>query len=263
MDLEYWQKQTSDQPLFPVLLWSRPENKALAGKLLIIGGSVSGFSAPAEAYQAALAAGIGTARVILPDSLTKTVASIFPEAEFLARNPSGGFSQTALAEFLAASEWSDGGMLAGDFGKNSETAILLENFASKYKGRLVLAGDSLDYFLASPSALLARSETVLAPNFNQLQKLAASCGIAITSQLGLLQLVERLHEFSQQIQASLIAIAADQIQVAASGGKISSTKSARPASVTKLAASAAVWTIQNPDKTFEALTSAVFDAINP
>ena len=44
MNHDYWHKQTSSKPLFPELIWSRPENRQLAGKLLIIGGNLHGFA---------------------------------------------------------------------------------------------------------------------------------------------------------------------------------------------------------------------------
>src|SRR5882757_7834828 len=120
MEQTYWHKQAIDKPLFPELLWSRPENKSFAGKLLIIGGNAHGFAAPAEAYVAAEKAGIGTTRILLPDSLQKTVGKLFAPAEFATSNPSGGFAQTSLAEALALSDWADGILVAGDTGRNSE-----------------------------------------------------------------------------------------------------------------------------------------------
>lgn len=254
MAATYWHKQTPSSPLFPDLLWSRPENKRLAGKLLIIGGSASGFATPAESYNQALKAGVGAAKVLLPNSLEKTVGQVFPEAEFASSNPSGSFAATALAEWQAASQWADGVLLAGDLGKNSETAIVLEKFTDKYTGQLTLAGDSLDYFLAQPGAILARAGIVLVPSFSQLQKLAASQGLAITSQLDLLQLVERLHDLTDQISAALIASTNDQIIVAASGQVSTLPSSGVP--VSKLAATAAVWQLQNPDRIFAALATA-------
>jgi hypothetical protein len=134
MDRTFWQRQTADKPLFPDLLWSRPETKRTAGKLLIVGGNAHGFSAAAEAYGAAAKAGIGTARVLLPDSLQKTVGKVFAAGEYAPSTPSGSFSQQALAELLELAQWADGVLLAGDFGRNSETAILLESFAAKYQG---------------------------------------------------------------------------------------------------------------------------------
>jgi NAD(P)H-hydrate repair Nnr-like enzyme with NAD(P)H-hydrate dehydratase domain len=71
----YWLKQTPDKPLFPNMLWSKPENKLHAGKLLVIGGNLHGFSAPATAFAEARKAGIGSQRVVLPDAIQKTVGA--------------------------------------------------------------------------------------------------------------------------------------------------------------------------------------------
>ncbi len=254
--MDYWQKQGSE-PLFPELIWSRPENKQHAGKLLIIGGSASGFASVAEAYASALTAGIGMARVLLPASLQKTVVNVFPEAEFATANASGSFASNALAALIDASAWADGMMLAGDLGKNSETQIMLEQFSNKYAGQLTLTGDSIDFFLANSSPLLARNNTTLVPNFSQLQKLAAASGVAITSRLELLQFVEKLHELNSKTRANIIIAINGQVLVA-SNGQVSTTATNPKVSITKLAASAAVWVLQNPERTFEALTCASY-----
>src|SRR5437868_284792 len=125
-----WLRQNRE-PLFPNILWSRPENKRYAGKLLIIGGHKQSFNDVSAAYSAALKAGIGTVRVILPDSLQKMLAKVFPEAEYAASTPIGSFSRQALGSLLDAADWADGVLLAGDLGRNSETAILLEAFVEK------------------------------------------------------------------------------------------------------------------------------------
>src|SRR5260221_160024 len=123
MENTNWLRQTKE-PLFPDLLWSRPENKRHAGKLLIVGGNANGFATPARAYSAAAKAGIGTAKVLLPAALQKTLGKSFAEAEFALSTPSGSFSRQALDSLLDSANWADGVLLAGDFGRNSETAIL-------------------------------------------------------------------------------------------------------------------------------------------
>ncbi|HSX27740.1 MAG TPA: hypothetical protein VLG25_03070, partial [Patescibacteria group bacterium] len=120
----YWQKQTKDKPLFPDLLWSRPENRAQAGKLLIIGGNAHGFAAPAEAYGQALEAGIGVVRVLLPDAVKAVAKHALETVDFAPSTPSGSFSKKGLAEFISHASWADGVLIAGDLGRNSETAIL-------------------------------------------------------------------------------------------------------------------------------------------
>src|SRR4051794_28288010 len=108
MDRTYWHKQSASKPLYPDMLWSRPENKRQAGKLLVVGGNAHGFAAAGEAYAEALAAGVGTARVLLPDSLQKTVGRVFEAGEYAPSTPSGSFGRRALAELLAMSQWADG-----------------------------------------------------------------------------------------------------------------------------------------------------------
>ena len=133
-NLNYWHRQSSNQPLFPELLWARPESKQRAGKLLIVGGQAQNFRAPSVAYAAALKAGIGTVKVLLPDSTQKVLGPNFPEAEFATSSLSGSFGQAALGHLLELAEWADGVLLAGDFGHNSETTIMLDNFLRKFPG---------------------------------------------------------------------------------------------------------------------------------
>ena len=259
MDRTYWHRQTKDKPLFPDLLWSRPENKRHAGKLLIAGGNLHGFAAPAEALTAAEKAGIGTARVLLPLAVQKLLPKGFMEMEFAASTPAGSFSRQALAELLDASQWSDGVLLAGNFGRNSETAVLLEQFIEKYDGQLTVTKDAIDYWMGKPAPLLQRPDTLLVTSFSQLQKLATAAyfPVAFTSDMGLLKLVDLLHEFSEQYQASF-AIRYESNYVAAVRGEVSTTPAAeKGAWCVKTAAAGAVWWLQNPGKPFEALSSAL------
>jgi|SRR5579884_1209447 len=257
---DYWVKQEQGKPLFPDLLWSRPENKRQAGKLLIVGGNAHGFAAAAEAYNEALKAGIGTTRVLLPDSLQKTVGKVLENGEYAASTPSGSFGKQALAELLALSQWADGVLFAGDLGRNSETAILIERFIQKYDGQITLTQDALDYFTKAPLNLLNRPNTMLVASFAQLQKIASSAkfSAAFTFEMDFLRLVERLHDFSRHYQANIITKHLDNIFVA-TGGQVSSTKLQPDQEIWRVstAAYAAVWWLQNPTKPFEALATAV------
>ena len=49
------------------------------------------------------------------------------DGEYAPSTPSGSFSTQALGELQAMANWADGTLIAGDIGRNSETAILLEN----------------------------------------------------------------------------------------------------------------------------------------
>ena len=250
-----WLKQTSDKPLFAEILWNRPENRRHAGKLLIIGGHKQEFNAVSEAYSAALKAGIGSARVILPDVLQKTLVKLFPEAEYAASTPIGSFSRQALGTLLDAAEWSDGVILAGDFGRNSETAVLLDSFIEKFHGLIALAGDSIDYFLSSSSKLTSRASTLLITDVAQLQKLASPA--LINQKADLVNLIGQLSEWISKTPLSVITVHSDQA-ILAYQQQISTTPVKIPAPDACLAAYSTVWLLQQPTKVFEALTTSIY-----
>ncbi len=256
----YWHKQTTDEPLYPDLLWSRPENKAHAGKLLIVGGNAQGFAAPAEAYSLALKAGVGSARVLLPDALHKTVGRFLDAGEFAPSTPSGSFAQIALGELLPMAHWADGVLFAGDLGRNSETAILFEKFLTKHSGQVTLTRDAIEYCNSQPSLIAQRPNTLLVLSFSQLQKLAIGLGFTspFTSDMDLLHTVDTLHELTATYQFSVITNHLNQIFVSV-GGQVSSTPCGTEERVWRLrtAAAASVWWLQNPTKSFEALTTSI------
>ncbi len=258
----YWRRQNGGEPLFPDLLWSRPEHRAAAGKLLIIGGNAFGFSAPAEAYTIANNTGAGEVRVLLPDKLRPTVGRMLV-ADYAPSTVSGSFAQRALDQLQTDSQWADGVLLAGDIGHNSETAILLEKFAAGHHGQLTVTQDAADYFTASPQAILARPETTLVLSFAQLQKLAlhAKFPHPFTFGMDLIRLVETLHDFTETYPGNIVVKHLENILVA-SGGQVSSTKLATDMEFWRVqtATRVAVWWLQNSSKPFEALTTAVSES---
>ncbi len=257
MERDYWRRQEAGKPLFPELAWSRPENRAHAGKLLIIGGNLHGFAAPAEAYAAAGKAGIGTARVLLPDALRKTVGHVLENGEFAPSTPSGSFAQKALDELLLQGSWADAALLAGDLGRNSETAILIEKFLAKYPQAVTLTKDVVDYATSAPHTVLNRPNTLLVLSLSQLQRLgtAAKSATPISFSMDLLHLVEWLHEFTLRHKTYIVVKHLDNLLVAVNG-QVSSTHLKQEKQVWRVeaAAAASVWWLQNPSKAFEALT---------
>jgi NAD(P)H-hydrate repair Nnr-like enzyme with NAD(P)H-hydrate dehydratase domain len=251
MNPEYWLKQ-SGEPLYPQLEWSRPETRAQAGKLLIIGGNKFGFAAPAEAYNAAQKAGVGAIRVLLPESLRRAVGKLFPEAEFAPSTMSGSFARTSLAELIGASMWADGVLFPGDLSRNSETTVALESYLHK---------DTADLLCQQPISVLHRPETLLVLAMGQLQKLGAEAHFprAFTSKSGMVQLVDALHEFTKRFAPHIIT-KHQGYYIAAADGQISTTKINHEQAVWRLqtAAAASVWWLQNPGKPLEALTTALY-----
>jgi len=260
MDATYWHRQTKDKPLFPDMQWSKPENRASAGKLLIIGGHAHGFAVPAQAYSESLKAGIGVAKVLLPDALQKIVGSQLLEAEFAPSTPSGSFSRRCLSDFLVHSDWSDCSLIAGELGRNSETAILLESYIEKYTGPLAVTRDGIDYFYHLANKLFARQDTLLVVSMAQLQKLVTGAKFSrvITFSMDLLQLIDVLHELTDRYPVHLIVKHLDTIMVA-SGGQVSTTRLHEDIQIWRVscAAHASTWWLQHQNKPFEALTTSV------
>jgi hypothetical protein len=262
MKPDFWQIQSADKPLFPKLEWSRPENKMHAGKLLVIGGNLHGFAAPAEAYAEAQRAGAGSVRALLPDAIKKFVGVMVPEADYAPSTPvSDSFSQKALDDFLSASAWADGVLIAGDLGRNAETAILLEKYLSKSPVAVTLTKDAVDYAASAPGTVLNRENTTLVLSLAQLQRLGTAAKFAqpVLFSMDLLHLVEWLHAFTAQFTPNIIVKHHDHIAVAVNG-QVSTTKLTPDPTRWRLktATHAAVWHLQHPTKPFEALTAAVF-----
>ncbi len=259
---QYWHKQAKDQPLFADLLWSRPEHQSQAGKLLIVGGNGFGFAAPAEAYAAANKAGIGITHVLLPDALRRTVGKALLAGDFAPSTPSGSFSQKALSELLSHSQWADGVLLAGDLGRNSETAVLLEKFIEHYHGQLTVTKDAADYFTGSPGNIIMRADMTLVLSFAQLQKLAmqAKFSQVFTFDAGIIKLVDLLHAFTEKYAAHIIVKHLGNIFVAVDG-QVCSTKLIEDVDMwrTTTAAYVSVWWLQNPSIAFKALSTAVYN----
>ncbi len=261
MKPSYWVSQSKDKPLFPELEWSRPENRLHAGKLLVIGGNLHGFAAPAEAYGYAERARAGTVRALLPDSIRKIVGIILPEAHFApSTRTSGSFGQKALADFLESAAWADGVLVAGDLGRNSETAILLEAFLGKHSGQVTLAKDAVDYAASAPQSVLERPDTLLVLSFAQLQRLAVAAKYPepVKFSMDLLHLAEWLHNFTAAHSPSIVVKHLNHILVAING-QVSSTVLAEDTPIWRIrtAATASVWWMQNPSRPFDAITASL------
>ena len=255
MEHTYWLKQGTE-PLFPDILWSRPESKSGAGRLSIIGGNSHGFGAPGIAYNASTEAGIGAVQVVMPDAIKKIVKGLLPDAEFAPSTPSGSFSRQALDSL----HWGDCSLLAGDTGRNSETAVLFEAFVKKYSGLLTITQDAVDFFKETPKDLVDRPNTLIVLSLSQLQKLFMFTPTItpIILSMSVVQLVEALHDYTLEHFATIITKHNDLIFVA-SGGQVSSTKDTRKIWRVETASRASVFWLQNPGQTFEAVTSSIYE----
>lgn len=260
MDHSYWQQQTTDKPLFPDIEWSKPEQRSARGRLGIIGGNKLGFAGVAESYSTALAAGAGEVRALLPDALRKTIPASMTDVLFGASNPSGSLARDAAPELAALSSWASAVLMAGDAGRNSETAIIYSDFLREYSGPVVITRDAVDLVRNDADALVERPHTVLVISFAQLQKLfqATYYPIVLTFSMQLMQLVEALHKFTITYPITIAVLHRDTLAVAYDG-HVTTTKWDSPMAIWRgqTAARAAAYLMWTPGQPLEAVTASL------
>jgi len=256
----YWHKQTADKPLYPDIEWSKPEQRSQAGRLGIIGGNKLGFISVADAYSTALATGVGEVRILLPDALRKAIPTSMTDAVFAPTTPSGSLANDAASELAALTAWASGILLIGDAGRNSETAIVYEEFVQTYKGQLVLTRDAIDLVRTSSQLLVERPDTLLVASFAQLQKLFQTVYYPkiLTFSMQLTQLVEALHKFTITYPVTLVVLHAEQL-IVAHGGEVVTTPWDNPMAIWKgeVATRAAAYWLWHPTKPLEAVASSL------
>lgn len=262
MDFDYWLRQDSTKPLYPNIEWQKPEQKSLAGKLLIIGGNTHGFAAVAQAYQDATKAGVGECRVALPESLKKSIDPSVLDCVFVPANQSGGISREGINQLKAATAWADGVLLIGDAGRNSETAIVYEELLRQFPDKLtVITRDAADLLKATWPQLLHHPNTVLILTLAQLQKLYQSVYYpkTILFSMQLTNLVEALHKFTITYQAAIVVFHNNQL-VVAQNGKVTSTAWEEPMMIWRgsVAAKASVYATWHPLQLLPAITTSFF-----
>jgi len=245
---DYWQKQPLDKPLFPDVLWSKPERRDAAGKLAIIGGNSRGFASVAAAYQTALSTGVGQAQVILPDVLKKPLSV---DCIFAPSNPSGGLAKSALAELNAAASWANLILFIGDNGQNSETAALFETFLGHDTTTpVIITRDGVDLIKNAAEIVLNRAPTHLIVSLSQLQKLFQSVYYprVVTFSQGVKQIAETLHKFTITYPCTITLWHSGNLLVARDG-QVVSQEFNQPMRVWsgEIAIRQAVWQIWNAD----------------
>lgn len=260
MDHPYWQQQTPDKPLFPDIEWSKPEQRSARGRLGIVGGNKLGFAGVAESYSTALATGAGEVRALLPDALRKTIPTSMTDVIFGASNPSGSLARDAAPELHAIASWASCILLAGDAGRNSETAITYSDFVRLYTGPLVITRDAVDLIRNDSEALIERPQTVLVISFAQLQKLFQSVyyPVVLTFSMQLMHLVEAVHKFTVTYPVTIAVLHRDTL-VVAHDGQVTTTKWDSPMAIWRgqTAARAASYLLWTPDQPLEAVTTSL------
>lgn len=219
----YWHIQTPEKPLFPDVEWNKPEQRTQRGRLAVIGGNTLGFAGVAEAYGVAQRAGAGEVKVLLPDTLRKTIPPSITEAVFAPNNIAGSLSKDALADMQGLALWSSGVLFIGDAGKSSETAVLYDDFIASYSDWLTLTRDAVDLVRRSAPVMVERPKTLYVLSFAQLQKLFQDVYYPkiLTFSMQLAQLVENLHKFTLSYPVTIMTLHQGQLVIAHDGQVVS------------------------------------------
>lgn len=261
METIFWQTQNYNSPLFKDILWNKPEQKSLSGKLLIIGGNSLTINAPNKAYTAAKAQGVGEIIVALPDKAKKILGINFlPNIEFLPSTSIGGFSQKSVDILTNYMTWANATLFAGDLGRNSETAVVLEKLLDLTNIQ-VLTLDAIDYFTNNANFILDKPNILMVISLTQLQKYVQNAKFmsSINSSMDLLKLCSLLKKLTS-FYASSIIVQHKQNIICASNSKVIVTKMPN---ITikdwqiKTAAAASVWWLQNPKSPLKAFATSI------
>lgn len=256
----YWHRQEPGKPLYPDIEWSKPEQRSQSGRLGIIGGNKLGFVGVAEAYSAALTAGVGEVRVLLPDVLRKTIPSSITDTVFGASTPSGGLSKDADIEMRTLGGWAQQILMIGDAGRNSETAIAYEHFLQDYTGQLTITRDAVDLVKNSTRLIIERPNTLLVVSFAQLQKLFQGVYYPkiLTFSMHLASLVEALHKFTITYPVGIMVLHKDYL-IIAHAGEVTTTEWQNPMAIWRgsVATKAACYWLWNPKQLLKATTASV------
>lgn len=260
MEYSYWHKQTPDSPLYGDIEWSKPEQRSQKGRLVIIGGNKLGFAGVAEAYMVSTHAGVGEVRVLLPDELKKSIPPVMTDVVYGPTNPSGSLAKDSIAQMKAMGDWSTSVLMIGDAGRNSETAIVYEDFLHDYSGPLTITRDAVDLIKNASSSVVERADTLLVVSFAQLQKLFQSVYYpkVLTFSMQLTSLVEAIHKFTITYPVTIAVLFKDQLLVA-SEGEVTSTPWDNPMAIWRgsVAAAASCYWTWNPKKPLESITASL------
>lgn len=257
---DYWKQQQPTKLLFPDIEWSKPEQKSSRGRLGIVGGNKLGFAGVAESYSTALNTGAGEVRVLLPDCLRKSIPPSMTDVIFAPCNPSGSLSRDALPDLTALGTWASCLLLAGDAGRNSETAIAYSDLIRNYTGQLVITRDAVDLVKNDSEALVNRPNTTLIVSFAQLQKIfqAVYYPKMLTFSMQLLQLVEAVHKFTVTYPVTIAVLHRDTL-VVAHDGEVVTTKWETPLAIWRgiTAARAATYLMWTPGQPLQAIATSL------
>ncbi len=206
-----FQKQTHE-PLYPKVLWNRPVAARSAGRLLVLSGHSSDLITPQTIHQAAVAAGIGDCRVVLPDKVRKLVGDL-PMASYVPSSPSGSLGRASLAAILDIATDYDVIAIGGGLSQNSETTMLVESLLAETDKPVILSDDALVLMKHQLKAIAQRPNSLILTDMVGLIKASGALGVPVTIRRdgGIMNKVEILRNYLAAGKASYVVVGTELI----------------------------------------------------
>ncbi len=149
------------------------DHKYSAGHVVVVGGSPGLTGAPYLSAEAAMRAGAGYVRAVVPESLAGAFAQRFVEVTLSAAPDEDGLLGTeALEVVLAAAESADALAIGPGLGRSDDTRELVRLVLDRVERPLVLDGDALWAVTGHLEWIFTRdAPTVLTPHAGELGRL--------------------------------------------------------------------------------------------
>jgi hydroxyethylthiazole kinase-like uncharacterized protein yjeF len=150
------------------------DNKYSAGYVVVVGGSTGLTGAPVLAAEAAMRAGAGYVRAVVPESLAVAFAQRFVEVTTTPApcDAAGRLVAAAADVVLEVAERADAVAVGPGLGRADETRELVRALLERLELPVVLDGDGLWALAGSPQWVFSRdASTVLTPHAGELARL--------------------------------------------------------------------------------------------
>lgn len=254
-------QRQEDKPLFPEIIWDKPVNKKAAKKLLIMSGNAKRFDSAQKLYLAAKQAGIGEAKMVLPDALQPLLREL-PDCLYAPSTRSGSLDKSALADIERYAAEVDGILLGKDITANTNTVSLVEDILTQLSTPIVISSEAVCIAINSPQALFSHPQRLIVAETQTLVKLAQALGLPLeiadtTSLINKVALIKTLGEAT----SGQFALLGKEVLVYAES-RVSVTNLETAPSEEAALAIMATWWLQHPNS-FRALTTAAWQLKQP
>ena len=207
----YWHKNPKPNQ---DILWNIPEQKT--GTVQLIGGNSQNFSNIIRTAEFLNTMPFKHVKILLPDALRPKLPSL-PGLDYAPSTDSGSFAKSSVLNQAVID--ADFIFCAGEFSKNSATAIALSDALKSTPRPFLLARDTVDLLIAEMPDLINREQLFILASLAQVQKVfrALYYPKMLLLSMPLMPVVETLHKFTISYPATIITFHQGQILIAKDG----------------------------------------------